>query len=94
MRTKIQLVCPQCEVQFEREKRRIKKGLTFCSRACNGRYHGKLRNKDLPHGYGRYRKGCRCDVCRAGNARRMRDYYAKPSKPIVHQVIVARTGYT
>ena len=42
-RTMVELVCPNCEKQFLREKRQIKQNTTpKCSRKCNGEYSRKL----------------------------------------------------
>jgi len=42
-RTVLQLVCPNCNKQFSREKRQLKHGTTpKCSRKCNGEYSRKL----------------------------------------------------
>jgi hypothetical protein len=48
-RTLIKLICPECDKEFERERRcthLVKGGTqTFCSRSCNGRYQRALQLK-------------------------------------------------
>jgi len=42
-RTFVELVCPNCGINFKREKRQIKKGSKpKCSRRCNGQYSKKI----------------------------------------------------
>jgi len=42
-RTCVTLICPNCNVEFSREKRNIKKNtIPRCSRKCNGEYSRKI----------------------------------------------------
>ena len=74
------VVCAGCGKEFTRPARnvRFKTSLghkLFCSRDCSKTHP---RPKPLPaHGaYGRYRKGCRCDLCKEANTVKMRAYVA------------------
>lgn len=73
------LVCPNCGAEFKRKpgyaafKKKANKTGLYCSRSC-GATGAPRTLRPLEHGYGKYRKGCRCAVCRAGNAARMRKY--------------------
>lgn len=67
-KTMVLLICSWCDVPFEREKRLAHEGVpAYCGREHQ---HAALRHRELPHGYGRYRKGCKCAICRKGNADR------------------------
>lgn len=58
-------------------KRRGRK-LFFCSRSHAVKHQQSQRVRRIDHGtYGSYRKGCRCDQCRAANALRMRNYFGR-----------------
>lgn len=75
--TLVALLCPNCDCAFQRPKRNVKTSLVFCSYSCSTRYHNKKRlgSNEIPHGtYGRYRKGCRCELCRKANKDRIRRY--------------------
>ncbi len=72
----VKVKCPRCGKRFEmltsdyEFKRKTNKTGVYCSRSCGA----MAQSQDLPHGYSRYRKGCRCEICRAANAERMRKY--------------------
>ena len=76
------IVCPSCNESFEitpsdlRRRRAANKrsGAVCCSRSCTRKL---LRQRSDEHGYPRYRRGCRCDVCRAANSERLRRYRRK-----------------
>jgi hypothetical protein len=74
--------CFYCGSEIRRQPRQVKnENRVFCSSSHAGIYGAsisKRSNQTPEHGtYGKYRKGCRCDGCRAANAERMRKYKAK-----------------
>ena len=82
MKTIINLQCAFCNIPFVREKRKVNGKLAFCSRSHSISYYGKTRFK-LEHGmYGKYRKGCRCELCREANAKRMYENRHKVKTPV------------
>ena len=58
----------------ERRAAELAKCVVLC-RACHALTHSLLRKK--PHGIKGYRRGCRCDVCRAARLAQSRRYRAK-----------------
>lgn len=77
---KATLRCPTCSESFtvnasvfRTRMKQSRSGRLYCSRGCQPRGGGGRPKKPRPHGsYRRYRDGCRCDECRAANARRCR----------------------
>ncbi len=72
----LDLVCPQCGVNFTRTERQVRGERAFCSRSCSTTFYKPSHTKPPPsHGtYGRYRKGCRCAECKDANRTRIRKY--------------------
>lgn len=65
--------CPICGAIFSRKTRLLhNRKVQYCSRACGAKSPRK--HKNAPHGYGRYRKGCRCPICKSANALRQSKY--------------------
>lgn len=66
-------ICECCGVEIGEGKTYRRGDMILCSMRCVGKYHwvdGELvKIKELLHGSeGMYRKGCRCNECRAANA--------------------------
>jgi hypothetical protein len=77
----IELICKQCGKKFNRlyhlRPNAKKYKNCFCSRSCEAKF--QFGKEDFTHGTSSsysYRK-CRCDVCKAGQAKRLRDYRKK-----------------
>ena len=65
--------CPVCNAVFSRRTRQLHGRTTqYCSRACGAKSPRKYKN--APHGYGKYRKGCRCSICKLANTEKQRKY--------------------
>ena len=81
-RTYLEIECGFCHKKICREKKNIHKGRSFCSQSCNSKFYhrhrkGSYKHKNSIHGYSLYRKGCRCEICRAANSTRMKNYYLR-----------------
>jgi hypothetical protein len=72
------LVCLQCQKSFvrkariERDKKRRRKRGPFCSKKCAG---SAQQRRSFPIKHGKrsgYKRGCRCDACKAAHALYMR----------------------
>jgi hypothetical protein len=78
---RVGLTCPVCGCKFERQRSRIKDGISTCSRSCSvklqideGRFPSGNK-KVLRHGTeAGYRRKCRCDLCRKAHAEKHRRY--------------------
>jgi len=75
----ITFVCPECGAAFCKPPRKVNGVRTFCSKSCASSFYGKKRhrseNRLLKHGKeSGYRRGCRCQDCKAAHAKKMRDY--------------------
>jgi len=77
--TFITILCPNCKKKFSREKRETYGSeRNFCSKSCSTSFYKGGKRKSTKHGeYGKYRKGCRCDLCKQANSERMRKYNKK-----------------
>lgn len=85
--SKTNLTCHKCkkefEVKFYEYNYKIKTGQTkfYCSRSCQVSATHDSRRSELrepEHGiYKKYAQGCRCDLCKASNAKRARERRAK-----------------
>lgn len=64
------LTCAECGKKMVAGKTSHPQGEAICL-SCRRCGHGGT------HGASRYRRGCRCEVCRAGHAEKMRRYYAE-----------------
>jgi len=81
--TMVRLECAWCGRIFKREARQVHPGPTYCSRShlaqanwATSRSH-ETQERVQAHGtYSEYRKGCRCDPCKAANTERIRRYRA------------------
>lgn len=74
------LICKKCGKEVFRSARQVNGKRLFCSRSCSASFYGRGERETLPHGYGKYRSGCRCRVCRQANCDRMKNYYAQKRK--------------
>lgn len=74
-----QVRCARCGKEFPQLSRivrfrRKRHQKMYCSRRCSAAMTCPTRQV-IAHGeYGRYRKGCRCRLCRQANAQRMQKY--------------------
>jgi hypothetical protein len=81
--TWVRLVCAWCGNPFRREQRQVHPGPAYCCRShqASATWAGARRrpqglDAEVTHGaYKTYRRGCRCDECKAANTQRMRRYY-------------------
>lgn len=86
-----ELQCSLCNKPIVRQSWEIRSESVFCSRECQRSFslalgRGKLRNDN--HGSsGKYRRGCRCDVCRKANAARCA-VYRKTKKQIDERPLI------
>jgi hypothetical protein len=79
---RVELKCLNCGSSVYRRPKQIKNENVFCDRRCRGLYSlGHTfggcapRERKTPHGSaGDYRAGCRCDLCKASHARKMREW--------------------
>ena len=82
------LTCAWCGVEFTKparyvkSKQRLEQRTFSCCRShgvlVSSKERNRNRNRIIDHGtYGRYRKGCRCDPCKAANTERHRKYREK-----------------
>ena len=81
-KTMLEIICPQCGNVFLRDRRKYNGIQAFCSRSCsskfNFKYSGQKRaSRVKEHGYGMYRKGCRCEICRMSNTIKHKKYRDK-----------------
>ena len=68
----VEVECAHCGVRFKKERRNVRGERVFCCRAHCVTFYS--RKQGVKHGtYGRYRKGCRCEACRAANAAKKRE---------------------
>jgi len=81
----IKLLCEFCGKEFERSKKNIHNDKHFCCRSHIMKYYGKInkkRNKkqieNIQHGtYSRYRRGCKCKLCKEVQAKRIYEWRNK-----------------
>lgn len=61
------IVCSQvAAIPYKPPSYRTSHGGPYCSKRCGGAYGASIKYKNRPiiHGISRYKRGCRCDVCR------------------------------
>lgn len=73
--------CAFCGEPVVRPMRDIKTERTFCSKSHSSKFYAHERGfSEIPHGApAGYKRGCRCDTCRAGHAQRVRAWRKKNS---------------